>query len=148
FVMDRDGTPWIATLTGARRHDATADRFVDIEGIPHLPLTALAFGRDGSLWTHRLGVLEQWIVAGHSATLARRYDTQREWPAINALALAVDDRGDVWVTSPRGLWRLSTASGEIRRFDARDGLPSQEFVSRALAVGGDGVIFAGTLNGA
>jgi len=148
FVMDRDGTPWIATLTGARRHDATADRFVDIEGIPHLPLTALAFGRDGSLWTHRLGVLEQWIVAGHSATLARRYDTQREWPAINALALTVDDRGDVWVTSPRGLWRLSTASGEIRRFDARDGLPSQEFVSRALAVGGDGVIFAGTLNGA
>ena len=52
------------------------------------------------------------------------------------------------VTSPRGLWKLDVATQAIRRFDARDGLPSQEFVPGAIAVTGDGTVFAGTLGGA
>jgi signal transduction histidine kinase/CheY-like chemotaxis protein len=46
------------------------------------------------------------------------------------------------------LWRLDPATRAIRRFDARDGLPSQEFLPGALAAAPDGVLFAGTLGGA
>src|SRR5690606_9824965 len=89
-----------------------------------------------------------WRIDGEDALLMQRYDNTRGWPTFGAQGLVVDAAGDVWVTSPRGLWKLHVATQAIRRFDARDGLPSQEFVPGAIAVTGDGTVFAGTLGGA
>lgn len=148
MALDASGAPWLATASGVERHDRVADRFVEVPGLPRETVSALAFGADGTLWTHRLGALEHWRIDGEDALLMQRYDNTRGWPTFSAHALAVDARGDVWVTSPRGLWRLDARTHAVRRFDARDGLPSQEFLPGSLAVAADGTVFAGTMGGA
>ncbi|MEO7430998.1 MAG: two-component regulator propeller domain-containing protein, partial [Dokdonella sp.] len=148
LTLDPRGIPWIGTASGIERYDAATDRFVRIAGIPNESVRALGFAADGSLWAHRLGALERYRIDGANAVLEQRFDASAGWPTLDAYALAVSADGNVWVTSPRGLWRADPTSKAIRRFDARDGLPSQEFQTGALAAGPDGVLYAGTLGGA
>jgi signal transduction histidine kinase/ligand-binding sensor domain-containing protein/CheY-like chemotaxis protein len=148
LTLDGNSVPWLGNASGVERYDAAQDRFVEVAGIPRESVRALAFAPDGALWTHRLGALERYrIDAGH-AQLEQRFDASNGWPTFNADALAVSADGNVWVTSPRGLWRVDVATQSLRRFDARDGLPSQEFQLGALVAAPDGTLFAGTLGGA
>lgn len=148
LLLDSAGTPWLATAVGVQRFDAAQDRFVSVAGGPREPIHAIAFASDGSLWLHRLGALERYRVDGGVMLVEQRIDASHGWPSFTAQGLTVSRDGDVWVTSPRGLWRVDPRSNEIRRFDARDGLPSQEFLASSLAVAADGTIYAGTLGGA
>ena len=147
LALDADANPWLATASGVERYVPTRDRFVDVAELPHEPVHALAFAPDGSLWLHRLGALENYRWIDGTARLERRLDAADGWPTLTAAALAVARDGTVWMTSPRGLWRVDGVSKAIRRFDARDGLPGQEFLAGALAVAADGTLYAGTLNG-
>ncbi|MEO7325566.1 MAG: ATP-binding protein [Dokdonella sp.] len=148
LVLDAHGIPWLGTASGVERYDAAEDRFVEVKGIPRESVGALAFASDGALWTHRLGALERYRVDAGDAQLQQRFDSSNGWPTFNADALAVSADGIVWVTSPRGLWRVDATTKAVRRFDARDGLPSQEFQPGALVAGLDGTLYAGTLGGA
>jgi len=146
LVLDRDGTPWIATGDGVERLGAD-DAFGDVPGTPKESIHAIAFAPDGSLWLHRLGFLERYRVDGGVMRLQARFDGAAGWPTLQAHAMSVAADGSVWVTSPRGLWHVSPATGAIQRFDARDGLPSPEFMAGSLARADDGTLFAGTLGG-
>ncbi|MEO5625076.1 MAG: ATP-binding protein [Dokdonella sp.] len=148
LVLDAHGVPWLGTASGVERYDPVQDRFVKVGGIPRESIRALSFAADGDLWTHRLGALERYRVDAGDARLQQRFDGSNGWPTFNADALAVSSDGIVWVTSPRGLWRVDATTKAVRRFDARDGLPSQEFQPGALVAGLDGTLYAGTLGGA
>ncbi|MEO6688921.1 MAG: ATP-binding protein [Dokdonella sp.] len=148
LVLDAHGVPWLGTASGVERYDAAQDRFVDVAGIPRESVAALGFASDGTLWTHRLGALERYRIDAGDARLQQRFDSSNGWPTFKADALAVSADGIVWVTSPRGLWRADATTQAVRRFDARDGLPSQEFQPGALVAGLDGTLYAGTLGGA
>ena len=146
FALDAAGRPWLATASGVELLSAD-DRFASVAGGPDEPIHALAFAPDGSLWLHRLGFLERYRVDGGVMLLQERFDGTKGWPTLQAHALTVAADGSVWVTSPRGLWHVVPAAPAIQRFDARDGLPSQEFILGALARADDGTVFAGTLGG-
>ena len=148
LALDAQGQPWLATASGIERYDAGLDRFVDVGGLPHESIHALAFAPDGTLWLHRVGALEAWRVGAGSVARLQRFDSASGWPSLKASALAASADGKVWVTSSRGLWRVDPGSRSVRRFSARDGLPSQEFLPGALAVAADGTVVAGTLGGA
>jgi len=145
IALDAAGVPWIATASGVER--LAEGRFEAVAGGPREPIHALAFAPDGSLWLHRLGVLERYGVDGGVMLVQQRFDAAKGWPSLQVHALAIAGDGSVWATSPRGLWHVDPTSNAIRRFDARDGLPSQEFMPGALAQAGDGTLFAGTLGG-
>jgi len=148
LALDAQEVPWLATASGVERYDAAEDRFVDVPGIPQESISALAFSAEGALWTHRLGVLERYRIVAHGAVLEQRFDGSNGWPTFKAEALVVSADGSVWVTSLRGLWRIDQKTNAVRSFDAHDGLPSQEFETRALVAAGDGTLYAGTLGGA
>ncbi|MGN6518479.1 MAG: two-component regulator propeller domain-containing protein [Dokdonella sp.] len=147
LALDAHGDPWIATASGVERHVPERDVFERVAGGPKERIHALAFAPDGTLWLHRLGMLESYVVDGGTMLVQQRFDAAKGWPTLQAHALAVAADGSLWVTSPRGLWRADPASRKIRRFDARDGLPSQEFIAGALTQAADGTLFAGTLGG-
>ena len=147
LALDRDDRPWAATASGIVRYRHDTDGFAAVAGLPRDPANALAFAPDGTLWLHRLGALEHYRVDDGGATLLQRIDASDGWPTFAAYAMAVSSDGAVWVTSPRGLWRVDAATGAIRRFDVHDGLPSPEFIARAFATGPDGTLYAGTLQG-
>jgi len=144
LVLDPAGQPWVATASGVERLDADEGHFVSIAGIPHERIHALGFAADGTLWLHRLGMLESYRVDGVTALRAQRFDAADGWPAMTASALMVADDGCVWLTSSRGLWRIDPGTRAIRRFDASDGLPSSEFRIGALARSNDGALYGGT----
>ncbi|MCK9539278.1 two-component regulator propeller domain-containing protein [Dokdonella sp.] len=147
LAIDPAGRPWVATAAGVERFDPGANRFAAVPGLPEDAVHALAFAADGRLWLHRLGALERWWVEGPLVRLEQRIDAAQGWPAMRALALAVAANDTVWVTSLRGLWRVDGMLREVRRFDARDGLPSQEFMPGALQMTPDGTLVAGSVSG-
>lgn len=146
LVLDSDGRPWLATMEGVERYDPAGDRFVRVRGVPQEPVSAFGFAADGSFWLHRLGALERYRATADGAELVQRLGAAEGWPSLTASGLAVAADDSVWVTSPRGLWRVD-ARGAIRRFDESDGLPSSEFVAGALLRAADGSLYAGTLHG-
>ena len=148
LALDADGRPWLATTTGVLHLDDAGLHFTFAAGSPREVVSGLAFAPDGSLWLQRLGALERYAVANGNLELADRFDSADGWPALAEGDLAVDRNGNVWATSPRGLWRADADTRRIRRFDQRDGLPSAEFLSNSLAIGADGSLYAGTLTGA
>lgn len=147
LALDAQGNPWLATASGVERYDASADRFVAVEGIARESIHALAFAPDGKLWLDRLGALERYRIDAGVAYPEQRFDAASGWPTVSANALAISADGSVWATSSRGLWRVHDRSHVVRRFDTRDGLPSQEFLPGALAAAPDGTLYAGTLGG-
>ncbi|MEO5624121.1 MAG: two-component regulator propeller domain-containing protein, partial [Dokdonella sp.] len=148
LVLDSKDTPWLATASGIERYDAVHDRFVDAGELPHESIQAAGFARDGTLWLHRQGALEQWRVDAGPARMVQRFDSASGWPTLKADALVTAADGTVWVSSSRGLWRVDPLSRSVRRFDPHDGLPSQEFLPGALVVAADGTVVGGTLGGA
>jgi len=147
LVLDAHGIPWIATASGVERLDEEQGAFVSIAGIPHERIDALGFAADGELWVHRVGALERYRLDGVTALRSVRFESTDGWPAMHADAMSIAADGAVWITSSRGLWRADPRTRVIRRFDTSDGLPSQEFLSGALARGSDGTMYAGSEDG-
>ncbi|HET6546705.1 MAG TPA: two-component regulator propeller domain-containing protein [Rhodanobacteraceae bacterium] len=147
LVLDEDQRPWIATGNGIERYDPVQDRFVDVPGSPREPVYSIAFAADGSLWLHRQGALERYTRHAGALFAAERLDANAGWPTLSNGDIAMAKDGSVWVTSPRGLWRVDARTRAVRRFGLNDGLPSPEFLVGAIARGRDGTLYAGTLAG-
>jgi len=149
MVVDAHDAPWLATLAGLERYDTAHDAFARISGGPETALDALAFGAGGTLWVHHwLGALQAFRVEGDRVVPLQSIEVHGDWPAMKASAMVVAADGTLWVTSLRGLWHVDPRTSSIRRFDTHEGLPSQEFLTGALAAASDGTLFAGTLGGA
>jgi len=149
IALDAHDAPWLATLGGLEHYDAERDAFVAVPRASDGAVDALAFAGDGTLWVHHwLGALQALRIDGDRVVPLQAIETRDGWPAMRAAAMTVTADGMLWITSLRGLWRVDPRTRAIRRFDTHEGLPSQEFLSGALAQAGDGTLFAGTLGGA
>ncbi len=61
--------------------------------------------------------------------------------------ILADESGNLWLSSNKGLIRYNPASGIIRNYTVEDGLPSNEFNSKAVAKGLDGTMYFGSIMG-
>src|SRR5690606_29133384 len=77
----------------------------------------------------------------------RRIDASYGFPALEVGGLAIDARGDLWMTSARGLWHFAPGSGQLRRYGRQDGLANDEFSNRPPLRLRDGGIVAPSMNG-
>ena len=74
--------------------------------------------------------------------------TTREGLPNNVVYAALPDaEGRLWLSTNRGLARYDAGSGEVRSFDARDGLQSDEFNSGAYHRGASGRLYFGGIYG-
>lgn len=143
-----DGRLWLVGDFGVRRLDAHGHGFEAVTGPAPGRIMGLTFTPDGNLWLVRLGSLECYAVAGNHARLLGRIGQAQGLPAVEVGGLFSDAAGDVWLTSIRGLWRHSPATGELRHFGIGDGLPSEEFNVTPPTLSDNGVVVALTLEGA
>ncbi|MEO8669877.1 MAG: two-component regulator propeller domain-containing protein [Tahibacter sp.] len=148
MTLSPTGELWVAHDQGMDRYDATKQHFVAQSTIPAKRVHAFDFAADGSLWLHRFGALEHYAVDRDSVRLLERLDAAAGWPALSAGGLVVDAKRRLWLTTPRGLYRVDpTGPVSIRHYDASDGLLSPEFVDGTLHLRGDGALFAATQSG-
>ncbi len=145
LALAPDGRLWLAGDDGLRRSDRDGRRLEAVAGGPSERVYSFAFGRDGTLWTHRFGALEQWRLDGERLQRLQRIGAEHGLPPMESGGIAVAADAAVWLTSRRGLWRAHPRHG-VRVFGVRDGLRSHEFVDRPLAVAADGRIAAGTMD--
>jgi ligand-binding sensor domain-containing protein len=96
---------WIGTFSGlSRLHDGKIKTFTTKDGLSGDIITSLAEGPSGILWigTKRDG-LSTWSSAGF--TSLHRNDLPQEIDSI-----IEDDHGSLWLSSPRGITRVSVSA--------------------------------------
>lgn len=147
IALDDEGVPCLATASGVACLDHGLDRFERVTELPDEPVDALAFADDGSLWLHRIEGLERYRRRQGSWQLTTRIGAVDGFPAMSVSGIVPAAAGMLWVTTPRGLWRVDTHMRALHRFSERDGLPSSEFIMRPPVVRSDGIIHAGTRRG-
>jgi len=142
-----DGALWAAHVHGIDRLASDGQRFAAIDGLPDARIHAFAFAPDGSVWLHRFGALEHYVANGARFERVQQIDTAAGWPALDASAMELDAAQRLWVSTPRGLYRVDTRSGAIRRYGAAVSLIDSEFIDRSLALRSDGIALAATTGG-
>lgn len=142
-----DGALLVASAAGLDRFDAATNRFAPVAGAPKRRLLAFAFADDGTLWLHDTDVLLHYRYRAGRVTVLGKIGPVDGWPSLTAGGMQVDEHGNVWVSSARGLWRVDPATHAIRNFGIGDGLASAEFNRFALLKLADGSIYGGTLAG-
>ena len=147
--FDPQGRLWLADARGLWRWDPARERLIREHGLPGSDrVFAFGFEPGGALWLQRLQGLQRFEPAPGGWHRTHRVGPDAGIPAVEGSGLEVDGAGRVWVSSLRGLYRWDPARGQVRHFGLHDGLSSQEFVKRALALDGAGRLLAATADGA
>ncbi len=141
------GALWLAGAEGVLAWNDTAHRFTPVPGAPTDRVYGFAFADSQTLWLYRLGALERYGWDGHSLNLQLHVDQRQGLPVVESGGVIADARGDVWLTSKRGLLRFDTLAGRVRVYGVRDGLPNQEFGIHPPMLTKTGLAAAGTVNG-
>jgi len=142
-----DGEPWVASATGILRWDPERRALVPLQGITgEEDVSGFVPESADAVWLFREGQLERWVQRGKRWTLDRTIG--EGLPSVPANGMQRDDQGRLWVATQRGLLRVDPASGHIRTFGVRDGLPSQEFLDFCLYRLDTGVLASTTSDGA
>jgi signal transduction histidine kinase/ligand-binding sensor domain-containing protein/CheY-like chemotaxis protein/HPt (histidine-containing phosphotransfer) domain-containing protein len=140
LLADGQGTLWAGTLRGLERWRDGRRETVPLPGCAaDCLVTALAQGRDGSLW---IGTTDRGIVhlgAGNPEAFRARDGLPDD--RIRALTVTAD--GTLWVGTESGLGRLR--AGSWTTFSPADGLPSA--VVYALLEDRNGNLWVGTRRG-
>jgi signal transduction histidine kinase/ligand-binding sensor domain-containing protein len=147
--QDRQGTLWVGTSRGlVHSADSTLTNFVPLKGLEQEYLISCYEDERGAMWfaTLRKGLWSWWN--GRLTNYTKRdglYD-DTIWAVIG------DGRGNLWMTSDSGLWRVSAKElddfslGKVHQFSSvaygmADGLKTIEFDGGAQPSGwrtGDG----------
>ncbi|WP_426802212.1 ATP-binding protein [Xanthomonas campestris] len=145
-----DGRMWLSAFGGMYAWQAATRRFVSVPGLKtDETLQAFVVEDATHLWLYRAGSLERWSSDGAVWKRERRIRSAEGFPAMDAYGLERDGAGRLWMSGPRGLWRIDprTVQARIRSFGVRDGLTSLEFSHRCLMMARNGVLVGGTADG-
>ncbi|HET8818210.1 MAG TPA: two-component regulator propeller domain-containing protein, partial [Xanthomonadaceae bacterium] len=143
-----DDALWVAGDNGLLRFDERKAAFVAAPGLAGSGdgkrLYGFDFAPDGALWVHRLQGLSRYTRTGGRWKRDVEADAGNDdgIPAVESGGLRVDAEGRPWVATPRGLFRWDPAARLARRYGVGDGLSTQEFVARTLALDDRGVLAA------
>jgi streptogramin lyase len=146
--VDRDGRTWIGTETGVARylpHSKSFARYIhqvsDPQSISNDYITCFADGPKGYLWVGTSGLNLLNIKTGKF----KRY-SETDGFANNAIkSIVIDKKGNLWISSNKGLTRFNYYKNDVRNYSLADGLQSNEFKARASFMTQDGEIYFGGL---
>ncbi len=145
--LSPQGALWLAGAQGMLAWNDAAHRFAPVPGAPADRVYGFAFANPQTLWMYRLGALERYGWDGHALHQQLRVDQHHGLPVVESGGVIADARGDVWLTSKRGLLRYDARQDRVRVYGVRDGLPSQEFGIHPPLLTPAGLAVVGTVDG-
>ncbi|PJJ98495.1 hypothetical protein CO611_06345 [Lysobacteraceae bacterium NML03-0222] len=143
-AVDAGGRLWVAGSHGLGWLDETRERLVVPDGLAGKRVFAFAFDGKDALWLHRLEGLERHQYQNGRWTKVAEVPAGQELPAIEAGGLVIDERQRVWLSSRRGIFLWDPAHQHLRTYGIANGLASQEFLDRSLAISAQGLLAATT----
>src|SRR5690606_8907354 len=147
LAFDADGRPWIAGAGGLARLDAASGRFVGVAATSGARVFAFDFDGPDALWLQRLSGLERYERSGAQWRRTDAAGVADGLPSVGAAGLRVDGQHRVWLSTSRGLFRWTPSSRLLRRYGVQQGIGSQEFLDRAIALTEEGMLATGTADG-
>ncbi|MFT4198434.1 MAG: two-component regulator propeller domain-containing protein, partial [Pseudoxanthomonas sp.] len=143
-----DGSLWLAARSGLEYWDAQARALRPVPGIGGERVFNFLFQAPDQLWLHRLSGLEQWRLRGGRWQRSQRIGAAQGLPVVESTGLQQDRRGRLWLTTRRGLVRVTAQDAvAVRSFGVRDGLLGQEFNQRGLIALDNDVLVGATADG-
>ncbi len=125
-----DGGVWLADALGLRRLEPDTQIFVQPKGGPAQRVTAMSFTAEGEIWTASGDGLQRWRMVGDELLLNAHIGANEGLPAVALYSLVAADGGELWMTSPRGLWRARLEPPSVDLVDTQRGLPDVQFSPR------------------
>jgi signal transduction histidine kinase/ligand-binding sensor domain-containing protein len=148
---DHAGRIWIGTGTGLNRLDPKTRRVVrfvndpnDSDSIEPGFVGAIVEDRSGRIWAGSAGGISILQFNGNGRVNVRRLDRSSGLPDDDIDGLAIDPRGDIWVSTNNGVSRIDPVTFRIRALGLADGAPSDVYSAFATKAP-DGTIFFGGL---
>lgn len=142
--FDSRGRLWLAGTHGLAYWDPGSDRLQPVSHVPPGRLDALVQAGEDQLWVHSVQALSLLEVRGNRAHLRAQVDASHGLPLVNASGLFRGPDQSLWLTSGRGVWRVTTgAFPGVRGYGRADGLFPAELSQRTAAQAGD-CIFVGS----
>ncbi len=146
-----DGQPWIAGPFGVRHWNPATSTFVTAIEPGVERVLSFAFDGAGVIWVHRLSGLERWTLREGQWTQTRLIAHHEGLPALESTGMIVDRQGRIWISTRRGVFRITVPRREgvalVRNFGVRDGMRSQEFNERGLLLTRHGLLVGSTADG-
>jgi signal transduction histidine kinase/ligand-binding sensor domain-containing protein len=139
LMVDQAGTVWI--VAGIHLSRFQAGRFTNYApgaGLPLDTVRSVTEDKHHVIWAAGYGGVAKFVDGRFVRVIGAPFDSDLP------LSLMCDRDDNLWLAGSKGLYSYSPA-GNLRRYDARDGLPDP-FV-RSLWQDRDGNIWAGTNNG-
>ena len=152
IVRDKDGYLWIGTIGGGlNKFDPETQTFTqylnnpeDTQTISDNTVTSLAFDQDGILW---VGTYNGLNSLDPSSGVFHTYSIREGLTSDVILGIVVDDMGIIWMSTRNGLSRFDVQEGTFLHFTYQDGLQNSDFLNSSCALGIDGNIYFGGLDG-
>ena len=155
-LRDRAGQLWVGTGGGglSRLDDARTGRFTtfkanarDARSLPGNFVRALCQDPAGRLW---VGTEDGGLCRLDDARTGRftSFGEAQGLPSGVVYGLVLDSLAQaLWASTNRGLVRIDLRTDELQAYDARDGLPQDDYNAAAAALGPDGRCYFGGPDG-
>jgi ligand-binding sensor domain-containing protein/signal transduction histidine kinase len=151
IVEDKQGTIWVGTDNGLNRFDRKSHHFVRYprEGNPTHSLSGTVFSlfedSRGTFWIGTAG--EGLVVLDRRTNRFIRYPELHNLPNKVINGILEDNKGNLWISTNKGLSRYNLENKTIRNYDVHDGLQGNEFNRNACYKAHDGTMFFAGTNG-
>lgn len=158
--ITREGELWIATSFGLCQIDLKAygqgrlvyklyaSKLSEPQSKEIERITSVFQSKDGTLWIGTNGNGFYKRVKSGNDYVFQNYTTQNGLASNNVRGIVEDWYGNLWITTLNGLSRFLVTEESFRNFSQDDGLISDQFYWKAVAVSHDGQrLFLGTVNG-
>jgi signal transduction histidine kinase/ligand-binding sensor domain-containing protein len=149
LLIDKHQNLWVATAWGLNKKAKDSNRFVNYFNEKN-DSTSISGNNVISLFEDKEGVI--WV--GIDNGLCRYNEATNNFTrvGVDALKGAVngiteDAMGYLWISTLKGLSRISKTTYEVRHFDAGDGVQSDEFLPRSVYKNIEGKMFFGGISG-
>ncbi len=150
---DRQGTIWIGSLGGGlHRYVPEKDSFVRYlpsttpnAGLNNSTVLSIYQDEDGVLW---IGTYGGGLTRFRPSDGSFMHYTQADGlPNDVVYGILPDARGNLWLSTNKGISKFTPTTGQFRNYDVQDGLQANEFNQGAHFRSSRGELFFGGLNG-
>ena len=143
---------WIGTLEGLNQFERSTGkctRFVndpqDPNSISNNEIQCIYEDKEGILWISTFGGgLNRFDPETH---VFRAYKEEDGLPHNSLYDILPDDKGNLWISTSRGLTKFNPQTEDFRNYDSRDGLQGEDFNDGAYYKSESGEMFFGGTNG-
>lgn len=150
--QDKIGNIWVGTYNGLNLLSADRKRFThyqhsigDKKGLSHNKIQSILEAENGDLWLGTVGGGLNYF--NRSANTFTAYTEKNGLPSNVVFAIRRDARGNLWLSTNKGISCFNPKKKTFKNFTTSDGLQGNEFRDNSAYQAADGQMFFGGVNG-